>query len=42
VVVAPPFELNTPPKIADVIVMVEVIVEDRVAVVGVAKDTSGP
>jgi hypothetical protein len=36
VVVAPPVELNTPPKIAVELVMVDVIVEATVAVFGVA------
>ena len=35
-VVAPPVELNTPPKIAVELVMVDVIVEATVAVFGVA------
>ena len=42
VVVAPPVELNTPPKIAVELVIVDVIVEATVAVLGVANETSGP
>ena len=42
VVVAPPVELNIPPKNAVELVIVDVIVEATVAVLGVANETSGP